>query len=105
METALDRLRLSKQKFEIGEEDRGMEEGKEWAMQYAEYADLQRIGNIPGHVLEHDGFSLGALLKLFEDESVDKEYFFGDEKNVSDARVTGFLKGVQNFWNDARSRL
>lgn len=108
MDTAIERLRASKQDATKNDIEAGREAGRDWAGDFAEYAELARLsktdldGNYAGawDVLKHaispdDGMSHEEIL----------EYCFGEEEPDSDEYVGGFVEGAQELFDEIKDQL
>lgn len=101
---AIDRLRESKTEFDTDEEANGKREGREWALDVADFGDLKKL-EAAGSV-----DTLDELLSAFAHQGAGRDFFFGDpaydeDPDVSDARIRGFVAGALEVWEEIREQL
>jgi hypothetical protein len=63
MQTAIERLRASKEAAVVEDRDDGLKAGREWATNDAEYAELLRISRISEELLRYPDHAYEALRK------------------------------------------
>ena len=105
MNTAIERLRASKQEAELEDKAEGKQAGREWAEEKAEHAEQRRVSEIPD-----GGFyfaNLRAAIDLehnLTNEDIVK-YMFGNDAEPTDEYIGGFIKGAQEFFAEVRNQL
>ena len=101
MEQTIKRLQASKAQFIEQQRAEGIEFGKEWATEVAEYAELVAVVAV-----NYEAFSDGDddliqhLLVDVLEYNVESEVLFGDQANVSNAVVMGFIDGARAVWEE-----
>jgi hypothetical protein len=101
MQTAVERLRASKEVAMAGEREEGWAEGRRWAENLAEYKQLVRVSKI----------EVGRCINVFEAlaEALDLE---GGIRDLVDnlppepeAFLEAFVEGAQEFFEEVREEL
>ncbi len=88
-EAGISRLRTSKKaNFEM-EAAKGVAEGKQWALEEAEYEDVERIAGLTDRI-EDEGDAKELLIEATTDDY--GRGMFDDD--ISDGYAEGFIKGV-----------
>jgi hypothetical protein len=109
MDTAIERLRASKQKAVEHDFERGRIDGRDWAQDTAEYADLANLAKVDLNRNYQYAWKMLKKAVSPEDEMSDgeiKEYCFGgDETALTDEYVGGFVDGAQEFFEQIKGRL
>jgi len=105
--TAIERLRASKQKWHQEERTQGHLDGRGWAENEAEYGWLRRLADN----IVRDRVSRGALFRAIDPNDEDEkgnselsETFFGGEK-PSDAYIEGFVEAAVEFFAEVRDQI
>jgi hypothetical protein len=105
MNTAIERLRASKQEAVREDTDQGAADGRDWAENEAEYRDLVRLSKIDD--CRENLFR--ELWKIVPDISEDEahQYFFGDlaQKDLSEEYIYAFIQGAQKFFAEIKHKL
>ncbi|MCW2284718.1 hypothetical protein M2323_002605 [Rhodoblastus acidophilus] len=86
------RLKASKEAYLETERSRGVDAGRAWAIEYADYEDLLGFHDC-AFKAQTLGYSSQVLLDCFP-QAGDIDYFFGDAADVSDEYVHGFVAGA-----------
>jgi hypothetical protein len=109
MSTAIERLRASKQQAQANDKIEGHKEGRAWAADYAEYAELKRVSAIDLTLDDSGDAAFKTLWKTLYPElsaSEVRESCFGDaDAALSDDYVRAFINGAQEFYAEVRSEL
>jgi hypothetical protein len=102
--TAIERLRVSKQEAELEDKTEGKQAGREWAEEKAEHAEQRRVqksltvdstANLRAAIdLEHN---------LTNEELV--KHVFDNDAEPTDQYIEGFIKGAQEFFAEVRNQL
>lgn len=110
MNTAIERLRASKQKTFQSDYFSGQQDGRTWARDSAEHADLVRLSRI--HFPNDDYRGATHALKAAVDPQDELglsevyEYCFGDDSDhVSEEYVAGFIEGAKEFFEEVKGQL
>jgi len=115
MEAVIERLRASKQKIEQEQRPEWTKEGREWAMYFAEYDQLQRIVKLANEVANFPDADalLAALFVAMNEETPDRDVLleFGEALSGNEQRqptldqLRWHLEGVQQVWNEISSKV
>ena len=113
MEDVIERLRASKQANEEEEKKSGHEAGRQWAMKFAEYHQLERVveidwegvdslDQVPHHVL--------AMAAMADDEAGyhDVENFWKETVGVripTGVLISAFQDGVLEVWQEVSTKI
>ncbi len=105
MNTAIERLRASKQEAEPQDKTEGKQAGREWAEEKAEHAELRRISEIPdgGFYFANLRAAIDLEHNLTNEEIV--KYMFGNDAEPTDEYIEGFIEGAQEFFAEVRNQL
>jgi hypothetical protein len=102
MTAAIKRLKASRQKAEQEDRASGLEHGRIWAMNDAEWAGLCAVTRIGEHTEDDDFTYLGYVLQEhgYDAESLydifGRDLRFGNgDPPISDAEVRGFIEGAR----------
>jgi hypothetical protein len=102
MNSAIERLRASKQEAVQEDTADGKRDGREWAEATAEYKELSRISKIDDSTLDNLWRAVDPNL----DESEFFKYVFGDiDEEPSEEYVEGFIEGAKEFFSEVRNKL
>lgn len=115
MESVIERLRASKQKIEQEQRPEWTKEGREWAMEFAEYDQLQRAAKLANEVANFPDADelLAALFLAINEEIPDRDALaeFGEILSGNEQRrptldqLCWHLEGVQQVWNEVSSKV
>ena len=105
MQRLVERLKIQKHEADEWSYDRGREDGKEWAIEFATYSDLVNWSKVP----TNENYLNGVPLP----EAADVEYVVEAEKDATDAGealdrhryAVGFLEAVREVWHSVSSEL
>ena len=111
METAIERLRASKEKHVADERDAGKEAGRLAAKDQLEYDELIEIEKIAADSLDEvDGEGAFEALRLAFDPNGELDtsefnagYFKTD--NVNELFALGFIEGAQEFFDEVKDAI
>jgi hypothetical protein len=89
MTAAIKRLKASRQKAEQEDRASGLEDGKQWAMEDADWVDLDAIAKMEGNTYDD-------LQEALSDwcSDINEEVFGREGPQASDAYVGGFIEGA-----------
>ncbi|ULR43632.1 hypothetical protein [Rhizobium sp. K102] len=116
MNTVIERLRASKQKIEEVQRPGWIEEGRKWAMETAEYDQLERVAQLAELDAEAMAPDAGALFRaLCEAIYEDGDGYLREElaeQLTGDARrwpsydqLCWYIEGVQQVWNEVSDEI
>lgn len=110
MSTAIERLRTSKQKTDQDNYFSGQQDGRTWARDTAEHADLLRLSRVHFPNEDYRGAirALKAAIDPKDELGISEvcEYCFGDDNDrVSDDYVAGFIEGANEFFEGVKDQL
>lgn len=110
MDSAIERLRHSKQKYHWGETEDGYKAGWMWAENEAEYDDLVRISNIKPPPVTYPGWyweTLQRTLNRYSASEICKVVFgiLEPPENISDKYVAAFIEGARKFFEEVRHKI
>lgn len=107
MEQVIERLRVSKAKYEKDQEMRGIEAGRKWAQNNAEYDKLRIIGNMTFE--PYSDYYAGQVDFALGDDSQDWSNSFWNDHDGSpaptDEFVEAFCKGASEVWEEVADKL
>lgn len=112
LQTAIERLRASKEKHQTGEQDQGKTHGREWVLHRAEYSELVAVSQVDldAYDDEDDGETLiRALWQALDPEESEnlrdwRIALFG-EGLVLPEYVRGFVEGAQEAFEEIKDKL
>lgn len=112
MNSAIERLRASKEKLAGDDFAEGTTEGRNWAAQEAEFDELQRVSQLLGYNFEITRGAKTSLVHAIDPESELSpndviENLFGEDQQhrVTDARAAGFIVGATEFFAEVEDQL
>jgi hypothetical protein len=111
MKEVIERLRASKERVEQRSRESGIECGKTWARQSAEYDELKRIAEWTTMEGVEVPYTLDALTGLIDPEREMDRYSWHDfwEKHgagsVDDAFAEGFIEGAAEIFDEIADEL
>lgn len=117
MQTAVERLRASKVKHEAQQEEEGLESGRDWAANYAEFDVLKRLSRVDTNLYRHEPDSIWQAIKAAADpqnaqEDRDlAEELFGAEELLGDAPLPdgewliAWVEGAQQLFSEVEAKL
>ena len=91
MTAAIKRLRASRQKAEQEDRASGLDEGKKWAMEHADWVDLDAIAKMEGNTYDDLQEALSNWCNDINEEIFGRE---ARDQQASDAYVGGFIEGA-----------
>lgn len=109
MTTAIERLRASKQETVQSEGLIGKRMGRAWAENKATYQELRDMSRLDFSHGEYRGAEETFYRAIAPNDECDlsefRTYCFGDDDDVSDEFVVGFVEGAQEFFQEVRDEL
>jgi hypothetical protein len=109
MDTAIERLRASKKKAAMSDEDQGRSEGRAAASGLMEYDDLVRLSRID--TSSYIGTLHEALYRALDPDNdhnraeFHEMWFTNEGADVSDDFVRGFIEGAQEFFDEVKDQI
>lgn len=108
MTTVIERLRASKEKHLQETSKWGLEAGRAWATNKAEYADLVGVSQIVKY--SRNDWASASLRSAVDPEYSMRdqelfEYFNLEPKDVSEALLEAFIKGAQEAYEEVKDKL
>ena len=107
-QASIERLRASKQKVMVQREAEGVTLGKQWALEVADYEQLERVAKLAEEALEDDDQSANAARALaaailgehanWSEVVEELEPIFGEGHLPRDAEVNGFVAGAAEIF-------
>lgn len=111
MQTAIERLRASKQKHAQDEGEGGKTAGRRWAANSADYVQLRKVADLDTSQWPNDEGAFRVLKDALDPEG-EHGYDFGEEvlgleprEEASDAWAFGFIEGAQEFFEEVKDDL
>jgi hypothetical protein len=110
MTAAIERLKASRQKAEQEDRAFGLEHGKIWAMNAAEWAELCAVTGIREHTEDDEFTHVGHVLEEFGYDAEGIYDIFGRDlrcengaPTITDAEVRGFIEGAQLVLDEVKA--
>lgn len=104
MSDVIERLKASKTEFEAREQAEGQQDGRKWAMDKADYEELQTVAGMELWRFQSPFWSaFDRLLGL--DDRADSFWTDWDPKKPSDPYVQAFVEGAGEVWSEVSDRL
>lgn len=108
METAIERLKASKQQYLEAEQSDGYQTGRDWAKDVAEYGELKEIAALDFTGESCDG-ALGALYATVEKDSFwddfNRTVRGNDDVDWTDEYAGAFIEGASDFYDEVEDQL
>jgi hypothetical protein len=109
VDTAIERLRASKEKHEARQTEHGKKAGLQWARDFAEYGELERVSDID----EYDAEDAGQVVRdaVDPDHEIDDYNTFAEHLRISPRNfgdidfMCAFIDGAQDFFNEVGDKL
>lgn len=113
MESVVERLKESKERYDKKESGRGYDDGVEWAKTKAEYEDLVKLSELELGRFWNDSYVRADCLGRWIDEELGQEgsdsifeaYLPDHDKYPSDDYVEAFYKGAVEVWDSVKEAL
>jgi hypothetical protein len=109
MEAMIERLRASKAKYKESERTAGVEAGKKWAINLADYEELKLIANLDiSDCGDEEGNAWAWVDEHLGNEHPDESFLIDPDHPrscPSDEYVEGFLEGAALMWDEVADKL
>ena len=109
METAIERLRASKQEGAQDDFFLGRTIGQEWAIKSAEHKELVRLSRIifPNQDYRQAEDLLMRAVNPSNEYTKEEIYesCFGDDEDVSEEFIAGFIEGAKDFYEEHKNEI
>jgi hypothetical protein len=106
MDSAIERLRASKQEADQEDELEGRQDGRDWAKNYAEYRELQRLMRLVDRDDLEPFDKLWSAVGETMNQTEVREYCFDSaEAEMSDEYVEAFIRGALDFFCEVSGKL
>jgi hypothetical protein len=109
MDSAIERLRASKRLQSQNDFLAGQQQGRTWTRDTASFAELRRLSRVlfPNDDYRGAGQALRTALDPVDDMTGEEvfEDCFGEDEDITDDFVAGFITGAKDFFAEVKSQL
>jgi hypothetical protein len=111
MQTAIERLRASKQSEAQQQVSDGHREGRDWASNFASHSALKRLATIDTGLYDHaPGDIFGAIKQAVDpngehDDHDTVDSLFGDKAVIPNEWLVAWVEGVQEFFAEVEDEI
>ena len=111
MQTAIQRLRASKESEQQQQTSNGHREGRDWAANYGSFGALKRLAAIDTSLYSHEPSNIwGAIRAAVDprgehDDHDTVEALFGDDAVIPDGWLVAWVEGVQEFFAEVEDQI